>query len=444
MYEMYRLMAIAKYDERYVIPTAHVEQAHELEEIGCSLDFDERSGHVRVRPVRRGQRSAGRRWRSRPSTRCKQRQTSDAPAGDERAARPGQPAQLGRQRRPRRACSPSDARRSGRRAVRPRATADATGSSTRRRRWCLDYPDRRAASTGCRAAPGGAGRAAAAPTVRTLRRARSTTSATTAARRPAARTTSRCSTSPASTRSTCRTGPTATPAAAARCSAGSSGATAPAASSSTPHGELPDYLPMVLEFAARRRPGRRRRSCCRSTGPASSCCGSRWSRTQTPVRRRASRPCARRCPARRRRTGAAVHGDGRRRPPDRDRRPRAVRPAAAAAQPAGGTPMNVLLWGVLPYLVLVAPGRRHDLALPLRQVRLDHALLAALRVAAAADRLAAVPLRHPGGAHRPHRRPGHPRVLDRGGRDHRGPVPLQRAALRRHRRASAPWPASSS
>ena len=38
--EMYRLMAIAKYNERYVIPTAHVEQAHELEELGCSLDFD--------------------------------------------------------------------------------------------------------------------------------------------------------------------------------------------------------------------------------------------------------------------------------------------------------------------------------------------------------------------------------------------------------------------
>ena len=40
MYEMYRLMAIAKYDERYVIPKAHVEQAHDLEELGCSLDFD--------------------------------------------------------------------------------------------------------------------------------------------------------------------------------------------------------------------------------------------------------------------------------------------------------------------------------------------------------------------------------------------------------------------
>ena len=37
---MYRLLAIAKYEDRYVIPTAHFEQAHELEELGCSLDFD--------------------------------------------------------------------------------------------------------------------------------------------------------------------------------------------------------------------------------------------------------------------------------------------------------------------------------------------------------------------------------------------------------------------
>jgi nitrate reductase / nitrite oxidoreductase, beta subunit len=44
MHEMYRLMAIAKYDERYVIPKAHVEQAHDLEELGCSLDFDDGPG----------------------------------------------------------------------------------------------------------------------------------------------------------------------------------------------------------------------------------------------------------------------------------------------------------------------------------------------------------------------------------------------------------------
>ncbi|BCN52162.1 nitrate reductase subunit beta [Prescottella equi] len=40
VYEMYRLLAIAKHEERYVIPTAHAEQAHQLEELGCSLDFE--------------------------------------------------------------------------------------------------------------------------------------------------------------------------------------------------------------------------------------------------------------------------------------------------------------------------------------------------------------------------------------------------------------------
>ena len=38
--EMYRLLAVAKYEERYVIPTAHTEVARELEEMACSLDFE--------------------------------------------------------------------------------------------------------------------------------------------------------------------------------------------------------------------------------------------------------------------------------------------------------------------------------------------------------------------------------------------------------------------
>jgi nitrate reductase beta subunit len=40
--DMHRLLAIAKYDERYVIPTAHAEQGPGLEEldVGCSLDYD--------------------------------------------------------------------------------------------------------------------------------------------------------------------------------------------------------------------------------------------------------------------------------------------------------------------------------------------------------------------------------------------------------------------
>jgi nitrate reductase beta subunit len=38
--EMYRLLAIAKYEERYVIPTAYAGDAHQLEELGCSLDVE--------------------------------------------------------------------------------------------------------------------------------------------------------------------------------------------------------------------------------------------------------------------------------------------------------------------------------------------------------------------------------------------------------------------
>jgi nitrate reductase / nitrite oxidoreductase, beta subunit len=44
--EMYRLLAIAKYEERYVIPTAYAGEAHQLEEIGCSLDVDGGPGMV--------------------------------------------------------------------------------------------------------------------------------------------------------------------------------------------------------------------------------------------------------------------------------------------------------------------------------------------------------------------------------------------------------------
>jgi len=40
MQEMYRLLALAKYEERYVIPSAHEEQARELEETACSLDYE--------------------------------------------------------------------------------------------------------------------------------------------------------------------------------------------------------------------------------------------------------------------------------------------------------------------------------------------------------------------------------------------------------------------
>jgi nitrate reductase beta subunit len=42
MYEMYRLLAIAKYEARYVIPTAYAAEGHRLEETvtECSLNFE--------------------------------------------------------------------------------------------------------------------------------------------------------------------------------------------------------------------------------------------------------------------------------------------------------------------------------------------------------------------------------------------------------------------
>ena len=45
--DMFRLLALAKYDERYVIPSAHGElheRAGELEELACSLDYDDGPG----------------------------------------------------------------------------------------------------------------------------------------------------------------------------------------------------------------------------------------------------------------------------------------------------------------------------------------------------------------------------------------------------------------
>jgi len=41
IYEMYRLLAIAKYEDRYVIPTAYKAQAADYEQMAtCSLDVD--------------------------------------------------------------------------------------------------------------------------------------------------------------------------------------------------------------------------------------------------------------------------------------------------------------------------------------------------------------------------------------------------------------------
>ena len=52
--EMYRLLAIAKYEERYVIPAAHAEQAHNLGGAGHRVQpgLRRRPRHGRLRTVR--------------------------------------------------------------------------------------------------------------------------------------------------------------------------------------------------------------------------------------------------------------------------------------------------------------------------------------------------------------------------------------------------------
>ncbi len=80
MHAMYRLLAIAKYDERYVIPTAHVEQARVLDETACPLDYEDGPGMYGSAPF--GEASG------RPTPvavetfhALRQRQTSETPAG---------------------------------------------------------------------------------------------------------------------------------------------------------------------------------------------------------------------------------------------------------------------------------------------------------------------------------------------------------------------------
>ncbi|WP_067814983.1 nitrate reductase subunit beta [Actinomadura kijaniata] len=82
MYDMYRLLALAKYDERYVIPPAHAEQAHQLEELAteCSLDYEGGPGMGGWGPF--GESSGG----AAPVAvenfhMLQQRQTADRPSG---------------------------------------------------------------------------------------------------------------------------------------------------------------------------------------------------------------------------------------------------------------------------------------------------------------------------------------------------------------------------
>ena len=57
MYQMYRLLALAKYEERYVIPTAYAAEGKQLEESACSLSFDGGPGMYESGPF--GEASGG-------------------------------------------------------------------------------------------------------------------------------------------------------------------------------------------------------------------------------------------------------------------------------------------------------------------------------------------------------------------------------------------------
>ena len=78
MEAMFRLLAIAKYDERYVIPTAHAEQAHNLEELAteCALDYDGGPGMGGAGPFGEGS-GAGTPLAVKSFRELKERQTSD-------------------------------------------------------------------------------------------------------------------------------------------------------------------------------------------------------------------------------------------------------------------------------------------------------------------------------------------------------------------------------
>ena len=93
LYEMYRLLAIAKYDDRYVIPTAHAETARDLEELACALDYGDDGDALGSGPF--GE-ACGRPVPVAVETfhALKQRQTTEVIIPVEAAA--GEPAQLGR------------------------------------------------------------------------------------------------------------------------------------------------------------------------------------------------------------------------------------------------------------------------------------------------------------------------------------------------------------
>ena len=95
MYDMFRLLALAKYDERYVIPAAHAEEAHALEELATECPVSDYGGG---NPEIFGEGSGGLTPVAVENFEMlRERQTSETLVGGGSEEGPGQPAQLGRQ-----------------------------------------------------------------------------------------------------------------------------------------------------------------------------------------------------------------------------------------------------------------------------------------------------------------------------------------------------------
>ena len=146
MYDMYRLLAIAKYDERYVIPPAHAEQAHSLEELATECSSRTTAAATR-RSSARAPAPDPDRGRELPDAPGPADLRHDRLAG--RQGRAGQPAQLGRQGHPDRAVpARTSERATGGARVRTRpdtamaARPDAGGTDAPHRRGGRDSPER--------------------------------------------------------------------------------------------------------------------------------------------------------------------------------------------------------------------------------------------------------------------------------------------------------------
>jgi nitrate reductase beta subunit len=87
VYDMYRLLALAKYEERYVIPAAHTEQAHQLEELACSLDYEGGPGMGGSGPFGEGSGGQAQPVAVETFHALQQRQTTDRPTDPEDKAR---------------------------------------------------------------------------------------------------------------------------------------------------------------------------------------------------------------------------------------------------------------------------------------------------------------------------------------------------------------------